>query len=206
MDIQVVAALTRLVLASGLIGVAVGALLTGATTVLVHSRERFRESQGIAHALRAEINALIERANTRQYLDAVTASIARLSDAQHQLVIEDMFWARIRQDYFATFHALSGKIGLLGPLAADVVLVYVKTKSLFEDIAVSSDLFERFLDGRPLPVNAQALRAWIFNLNSSIRDHLLACVEQGRETSAELEVYAKQSYRTYLRNRRKLRG
>ena len=203
MDTKAIDALTRLVFASGLVGVAVGALLTGFTSIWVRSLERFRESQGIALALSAEIRALIERASAREYLDGVTASIARLNDVQHQPVIEDVFWARIRQDYFATFHSLSGKIGLLGPLGADVVLVYVKAKSLFEDIAVSSDLFERYLDGRPVPISAQVLRVWVLRLNSSIRELLLACVEQGKKATSELDAYANQSYCAYLRNRRR---
>jgi hypothetical protein len=49
------------------------------------------------------------------------------------------------------FHALSPKVGLLGALAADVVITYAATKSLFEDIGRLREAAKPVLEGiRPV--------------------------------------------------------
>jgi hypothetical protein len=187
---------------SALMGLIAGAVIGGIVNVVVRSYERFKESQGMALALKSEIEALVKLATFRQYVPLLDAMIARLNDPQHQPVIDDMFAVRITQDYFSTFHSLSEKIGLLGPLAADVTLAYSAMKSLFEDIAQSYELFERWLDGRPLPATPLNVRERLLSLNGSIRNLMVSCMNQGTLVGAALQARADQRFCLWNRPRR----
>jgi hypothetical protein len=89
--------------------------------------------------------------------------IARLSDPTHELNPSDFVTMRITQDYFSVFHALSPKIGLLGPLGEKIVLAYSATKALFEDIATLREEIRPYIEGTksalPDEIQAYLLRA-----------------------------------------------
>jgi hypothetical protein len=60
----------------------------------------------------------------------------------------DLFLIRAEEDYFSVFHALAPKIGLLGPLGSEVVLVYAAPKSLLEDMKYLRDEGQAYPEGR----------------------------------------------------------
>jgi hypothetical protein len=54
----------------------------------------------------------------------------------------------VSQQYFTVFHAVCPKIGLLGSLSDPVVLLYMKGKSLLEDMHYLADMYERDRNGQ----------------------------------------------------------
>jgi hypothetical protein len=100
-----------------LVSVGVGALLGGVVRAAVDRYAVFVESKGMAVALRAEIEAILQIVEARQYLSLVTRRIERLQNPTYTPTLDDVFNIRVSQEYFVVFHALCPKIGLLGPLS-----------------------------------------------------------------------------------------
>jgi hypothetical protein len=104
-----------------LLSVGVGALLGGVVRAAVDRYASFVESKGMAVALRAEVEAILQLVEARRYLSEVTEHISRLQNPTSTPTLDDVFNIRVSQDYFVVFHALCPKIRLLGPLSGQVV-------------------------------------------------------------------------------------
>jgi hypothetical protein len=127
-----------------LLSVGVGALLGGVVRAFVDRYTVFEESQGMAVALKAEIEALLQIIHYREYVRLVTERISRLQDATDTLTRDDnVFNIRVSQEYFTVFHAVCPKIGLLGSLSTPVVRLYTVGKSLVEDLHYLAEIYER---------------------------------------------------------------
>jgi hypothetical protein len=131
-----------------LLSVGVGALLGGVVRAAVDRYSVFVESQGMAVALKAEIEALLQIIQHREYQRLVGECISRLQDATHTPTRDDVFNIQVSQQYFTVFHAVCPKIGLLGSLSDPVVLLYMKGKSLLEDMHYLADMYERDRNGQ----------------------------------------------------------
>lgn len=177
----------------GLITFVAGALFGGIVNCLTARYAAFKESKGVALAIRAEMEALVGLANFRGYVGLTDAIIIRLGDASHQLDLNDVFSINITQDYFSVFSALSPKLGLLGPLATDVVLVYAGTKSLFEDINALRERSRPVLEGRE-KVTIEQARAYLLFVTISINQLLKETIQMGTKTIAALADFAERRW------------
>ncbi len=126
-----------------LLSVAGGALLGGVINALIGRYAAFKESQGVAGALSAEIGSLLELVKVRQYTPQLDQIIGRLSVSTYAPTADDIFRARIQHDYFTVFNATCSRIGTLGPLAPQVVNFYAVGKSFLEDVAELGELCAR---------------------------------------------------------------
>jgi len=131
-----------------LLSVGVGVLLGGVVRAVVDRYATFVESKRMAVALRAEVEAILQIVQARQYLSLVATLIDRLQNPTYTPTLDDVLSIRVGQDYFAVFHALCPKIGLLGPLSGEVVLLYAVGKSLLEDIHTLREIYERARSGQ----------------------------------------------------------
>lgn len=167
-----------------------GAIVGGVVDAAFRRYEVFREAQGVASAIRAEIDALVRLARFRQYVELSEGIIARLQEESYVPREHDVFAIQITQDYFSVFNALSPKIGLLGgSLASSVVLAYASTKSWFEDIAQLRERTLPFLDGsKTIPANEA--RTFLLSATRQINGLLKEALEIAVSTSAALESFA----------------
>jgi len=177
----------------GLFTFIAGALFGGIVNGLVGRYAAFKESKGVALAIRAEIEALIRLATFRDYIGITDAIVVRLNDPSHRLDPNDVFSIRLTQDYFSVFNALSPKLGLLGPLASQVVLAYAGTKSLFEDIAALREQSQPVLEGRQNLTVDQA-RAYLLLMTRSINRLLKETIKIGTETAQVLGNFAERRW------------
>ena len=122
--------------------VGVGALLGGVVRAAVDRYASFVESKGMAVALRAEVEAILQLVEARRYLSEVTEHISRLQNPTSAPTLDDVFNIRVSQDYFVVLHALCPKIRHLGPLSGQVVRLYTVGKSLLEDIHTLWEIYE----------------------------------------------------------------
>ena len=164
-----------------LLWIILGAVLGGLIQAVINWYAAFRESQGIALALAAEVRALHDLATFRQYLDLSDQIVGRLNEVGHVVNIGDIFAISITQDYFSVFNSVSSKIGLLGANSGEVVAVYTFIKALFEDFAQLQIRRDDFLDparllnvGNPidqqhLPAVNEAVRIILLELTQNIR-------------------------------------
>jgi hypothetical protein len=166
-----------------------GLLLGGVVNAAVQRYAAFKESKAVALALRAEIQALLRLATYRDYVALTDAMIVRLRDLSHVLNASDFALIRITQDYFSVFHALSPKIGLLGPLGENVVLAYSATKALFEDFATLYEEGRPYLEGTKTAA-AEEIRAYLLEVSTRINQLLRVVVNRGTNTRDALGAYA----------------
>lgn len=177
----------------GLLVFIAGVLLGGVVNGLVGRYAVFKESKGVALAIRAEIEALVRLATYRNYVGLTDAIIVRLKDSTHVLDVLDVFFIQITQDYFSVFHALSPKIGLLGPLSSNVVLVYAGAKSLFEDILMLREQSQPVIEGRQT-VAAEQAREYLLQKTVSINQLLKETVTIGTNTANALGAFAERRW------------
>jgi hypothetical protein len=172
-----------------LLSVGVGALLGGVVRAIVDRYAIFVESRGMAVALGAEIAAILQIVQARQYRSLVAAVIDRLQSPTSTPTLDDALNIRVAQDYFAVFHALRPKIGLFGTLSEGVTLLYTVGKSLLEDLLTLRDIHERarsepsVLDRGELLVRSQSA-AFLFQV----------LLERGQQTVDALPVYAERRW------------
>jgi len=111
----------------------VGGLLGGIVQTVSGRYAAFRESQGIAEAVRSEIETILDLINQRGYLNFLNTIIQRLQNPAYQPTYQDLLVVRIRQDYFTVFNSVCPKIGLLGDTAGKITHFYSLAKALLED-------------------------------------------------------------------------
>jgi hypothetical protein len=117
-----------------IISLVVGALLGGIVQAATGRYAAFRESQGIAEAVRSEIETILDLINQRGYLNYLNTTIQRLQNPAYQPTYQDLFVVRISQDYFTVFNSVSPKIGLLGNTAGRITHFYSLAKAVIEDL------------------------------------------------------------------------
>ena len=166
-----------------------GALLGGAVNALVQRYAVFKESKGVALALQAEMSAVLRLVAFRNYIAGTDAILVRLRDPTHVVDLGDLFLVRAEEDYFSVFHAVAPKIGLLGPLGGDVVLVYAAAKSLLEDIKFLRDEGQAFLEGRRT-VTPDQVRAFLLQQTTPVNGLLREAVNLATQAVANLGTFA----------------
>src|SRR6266700_1915898 len=111
-----------------------GAFLGGAGQALQARYVAFKESKTVAASIRAELTALQELLQRREYIVSLDAITARLSLHDYVPTPQDVFNIDITQDYFQEFNVHCPKLGLLGDAAPPVVAVYTIAKAAVEDV------------------------------------------------------------------------
>lgn len=179
----------------GVLAFIAGTLLGGVVNALVKQYAVFKESKGVALALKAELNALLNLVRFRKYIANTDAIIVRLQDPTHVLDKADVFFVRIAQDYFSVFHAVTPKIGLLGPLGSDIVLVYAAAKSLVEDMVYLTEETQAYLEGRrPTPADQDPLRPFLLQQTGQINALLKEAVRIAAKATEDLGAFAEKRW------------
>ena len=153
----------------------------------------FKESKGVALAIRAELESLLKLAALRNYAVVTEAIIKRLGDPSHTPEVSDIFSMHITQDYFAVFHALSPRLGLLGPLASNVVFSYASTKALVEDVRSLREQALPFIEGRSTGAAEQA-RALLLQRTCSLNKLIEQTLRVGVDTVNVLATFAERRW------------
>jgi hypothetical protein len=148
-----------------LLSAAVGALLGGIVNAAVARYAAFKESTGMAAALRAELLAILEIAEQRKYLAHLNAIIARLEQPEYVPGLGDLFAFRATRDFFAVFHATCSRIGTLAELAPAVTRIYVVATALVEDATMLNDLKESLWSGQQkIPLNREPMLSFSLSM------------------------------------------
>ena len=168
-----------------LISLGVGALLGGVVQALVGRYAAFKESKGMAVALQAEINAIIQIVGYRQYLTHLNQIIQTLQNPAHQPTHQNVFSAKVEQNYFETFNSLSSKIGLLNSLSQDVVLFYTQAKAVLEDFHRLHETYEQALRGQ-ITLN----RVGLLNQTQRLHDLVQIALATGQRAAHDLNLHA----------------
>lgn len=124
---------------------------------LVEQYAIFKESKGIAGAIKAELDGLFAVVSQRKYLEGLDCLVKKLEDETYRSTVADLYTFPVSQDYFQIFHALAPKIGLLGSVTEDTVAVYILAKSILEDVRVTGDIRAATLPDQPFD-RKEALR------------------------------------------------
>jgi hypothetical protein len=172
-----------------LLSVGVGALLGGVVRAIVDRYATFVESRGMAVALKAEIAAILQIVQVRQYLSVLARFIDRLQNPTYTPTRDDVVSIRVTQDYFAVFHALCPKIGLLGPLSGEVALLYTIGKSLIEDIHTLQDIHEKARNGQHILDREELLAR-----SQSVAFLFQVLLERGQQVENALTAYTERRW------------
>lgn len=172
-------------LAIAILSAGVGALLGGVIRAVVDRYAAFNEAKGIAVALEAEIQAVIEIVRHRRYLEHLDRLITSLQDPAYSPGPGDLFAIQISQDYFAVFNAITPRIGLLGDLSGRVVSLYVFAKALLEDLIDLRSAQEKVLNGQ-----LKLDRHGLIDRTKNIKILLDGLLQRGAIVSAGLATYA----------------
>jgi len=168
-----------------LLSVAVGALLGGVINAMVGRYAAFKESKGIAAALRAEIDSVLSMVQHRRYLPELTNAVAQLTSPAHVVTVNDIPTIWITQDYFTAFHATASKIGLIGELAGPITRLYVFGKGVIEDLA----LLRRWHE-----TGAFVTRQQLLDFLNNVRSLLETIELEGRQLIGRLDEYTKRRW------------
>jgi hypothetical protein len=115
--------------------------------------------------------------------------ITRLQDPAYIPTPDDVFQFRLSQDYFTVFHALCPKIGLLGSLSRQVVLLYMEGKALLEDIYTLREIYEKARSGQ------DGLDREVLLTGSQSVAHLFHVIlAEGPQVAQALAAYAAQRW------------
>ena len=162
-----------------------GALIAGGWQAFLARYASFKESKTVAASIRAELTALQEIVQRREYVAVLDAIIARLNDPAHAQTRNDIFDIAVTQDYFQVFNAHCARLGLLGDAAAPVVVVYTILKAGVEDIHT----LNRIAAQGSAPDRAQLL-----NFTIDLRATLDAFRTRGADAIKSLRRFEKRRY------------
>lgn len=162
----------------------VGALLGGVINAAIRQYAAFRESKGIALAIRGEISAIIEIVLQRRYLEHLEKFIQQLSDPTHQLTAKDFFAPRMSETYFPVFNSLANKIGGLGDLGDTVAIFYTKAKSVIEDIHALEEMRSKIM-----AASVEVNRPAALELTTELRDLLHDALRIGIQAVEDLKNF-----------------
>jgi len=159
----------------------VGALLRGVIQALVGRYAAFKEAQGLAAGLRAEIRSLIELVRTRRYPEILDGTIARL-EAGATATAADFFSPAVTQEYFQVFRSAVPKIGLLKGASESTVKAYVLAQSVLEDFLLLDKQRLRVEEGSQVPDTQ-----WLLAATRELRDVLALAPAAGDEALLALK-------------------
>jgi hypothetical protein len=128
-----------------------GAIVGGVGQILFAIYTSSREGIGLAIALKAEIESLLVIVEMRRYLPDLETWVAVLEASSEPIGPEEIYAARIEQDYFGVFHSVRAKIGLLGTASVPVVKAYAFGKSFLEDARDLETIRDRAAPGSVSP-------------------------------------------------------
>ena len=167
----------------------IGVLLGGVGNAAVRRYATFKESKGIALALRGEISAIVEIVLKRRYLQHLEKKLDQLSDPTHQLSAKDIFAPGISENYFPVFNSLANKLGLLADLSDTVASFYTKAKSIIEDIHNLEEMRESIATGS---VNFD--RSTLLELTTELRDLLHDTLRIGIQATEDLKNFHERTW------------
>jgi len=165
-----------------LISGAVGVLLGGVMRALIDQYSVFRESKGVARALRAEIASLLEIVKHRKYVQHLDEIIARLSSERYVPTVDDLFGFAVSEDYFTVFSSTAPKIGLLGDAADRIVRVYTTVKALLEDV--------KFLWEAKRSLASTPGRAALLDLTLDVRRLFTSALQEADQAMQKLDAHS----------------
>jgi hypothetical protein len=114
---------------SGLIGAVIGGAISIATTFGSEVWKTRRQSNTLAIALRAEIDAVLALVESRGFMTMLDAAIDAKRRGESQWLA-----VRVGENYFPIFAGNTSSIGILGPeVALSVIKFYTLAKSFTED-------------------------------------------------------------------------
>jgi hypothetical protein len=142
----------------GIIGAVIGALFAGLSRSIVDRYQAFKEAEGIAAALRAEIDALLNLVESRQYSKTLEEIIRRL-DGSKSAAVADYFDPPIAREYFPVFKAVVSKIGVLREAGAPTIKAYMLAQSVIEDVHALQEERRKVESGTLQPDRDELLRA-----------------------------------------------
>jgi len=167
----------------------VGAMFGGVINAAVRRYAVFKESQGIALAIRGEISAIIEIVLKRRYLQHLEKFMHQLSDPAYQLTSNDIVLPRISENYFPVFNSLTNKIGSLGDLSETVAGFYTKAKSIIEDIHALEEVKDKSAAGSR-DVEKKAL----LEMTTELHDLLHDTMRIGFQTVEDLKNFHERTW------------
>jgi len=167
----------------------VGVMLGGVGNAAVRRYATFKESKGIALALRGEMSAIIEIVLKRRYLQHLEKNLDQLSDPTHQLSAKDIFAPGISENYFPVFNSLANKIGLLADLSDTVASFYTKAKSIIEDIHNLEEMRENIATG-----SVDFDRSTLLELTTELRDLLHDTLRIGIQATEDLKNFHERTW------------
>lgn len=167
----------------------VGVLLGGVGNAAVRRYATFKESKGIALALRGEISAMIEIVLKRRYLQHLEKNLHQLSDPTYQLSAKDIFAPGIPENYSPVFNSLANKIGLLADLSDTVASFYTKAKGITEDFHNLGVMRENIAKGS-LDID----RSTLLELTTELRDLLHDTMRIGIQATEDLKNFHERTW------------
>jgi hypothetical protein len=172
----------------------VGAMFGGVINAAVRRYAVFKESKGIALAIRGEISAIIEIVLKRRYLQHLETIVDQLSDPTYQPTSDDIFAPRISENYFPVFNSVSNKIGLLADLSETVAGFYTKAKSIIEDVHALEEVRDKIATGS-MNVDKQAL----LDMTTELRDLLHDTLRIGFQAVEDLKNFHERTWMLGIR-------
>jgi hypothetical protein len=128
---------------SGFVGLFIG----GLGRLIEQRYAAFKDSQGVAHALEAEIVGVLGLVKRRRYREHIERLLASLESEAGAVTADELPGIRVTQDFFTVFHALAPKLGSLGPVSGLVVRQYMFAKGIVEDFTLFSEFQTRVIRG-----------------------------------------------------------
>ena len=167
----------------GVIGALIGALFAGLSRSIVDRYQSFKEAEGIAAALRAEIEALLNLVESRQYSTTLGEIVRRLDGAK-SAGADDYFDPPIAREYFPVFKSVVPKIGVLRGAGAPTIKAYMLAQSVIEDVHALQEERRRVESGTVQPDRDELLRS-----TRELKRILDEALDAGRESIKALDLF-----------------
>jgi hypothetical protein len=174
---------------SALLWTILGAIIAGAGQIFLAYYNSCREARGLAIALRAEIESLIELAEMRRYLEGLELYEVALMTPDRQPAPSRGLLIRVEQRYFDVFDSARARLGLLGEVSGRVVKAYTYTKAFLEDARDLSLLYESGGRIGEVEVSNEDLIAKVHGAHAA----LSLAIQHGKEAIDALTAFAKRS-------------
>lgn len=167
----------------GVIGALIGALFAGLSRSIVDRYQAFKEAEGVAAALRAEIDALLHLVESRQYSTTLREIIRRLEGSQ-SAGLADYFDPPVAREYFPVFKSIVPKIGVLRKAGAPTIKAYMLAQSVIEDVHALQENRQRVESGITKPDRDELLRS-----TRELSRVLAEALDAGRESIKALDLF-----------------
>ena len=181
--------MTRETLGNILLSGVVGILLGGVVQAAVGRYAAFKEAQGIAAAIRAEIEATLTVLNRANHREAIAHHIKNLEIAVSAPTYNDVFTFGVNEKPFQVFDSLCNRIGLLGRQGEQIVGVYLLGKALFTNVRVLGKIQDRLL-AKQMTVERKALLGFTRQVDELYRQF----ESDGQRAADSLAKYARRKW------------